>query len=163
MYKAKLVASMLAIATTLGTAHAAQVVDTKCADENNGIFGETASHQPVICANGKWQDAKTVPMASIDIIKYSPTINNGVEADYQAETFVGTRQLRQSSDGYGQFTLVATVVAFNADNTAHVVIDLNDSDWQKHVDATVPLDTATAIATDSHGAEYRLTIKRTPA
>ncbi|WP_175857333.1 hypothetical protein [Burkholderia anthina] len=161
MYKAKLVASMLAIAATLGTAHAAQVVDTKCADENNGTFSDTASHQPVICANGKWQDAKTVPMASVDIAKYSAT-TKAREADYQAASFVGTRNLRQNSDEHSQFTLVATVVAFNADNTAHVVIDLNDSDWQKHVDATVPLDTATAIATDSHGSEYRLTVKRTP-
>ncbi|MFP3617062.1 hypothetical protein SB778_44240, partial [Paraburkholderia sp. SIMBA_050] len=82
----------------------------------------------------------TVPMASVDIAKYSAT-TKAREADYQAASFVGTRNLRQNSDEHSQFKLVATVVAFNADNTAHVVIDLNDSDWQKHVDATVPLDT----------------------
>jgi len=133
----------------------------QCAGENNGTFGETASHQPVICANSKWQDAKAVPMASVDIAKYSTA--KTLQASYGGYGFVGTRNIRQNSDGHGQFTLVATVVAFNPDNTAHVVIDLDDSGWQKHVDATVPLDAATAIATDSDGAEYRVTVKRMPA
>lgn len=136
-------------------------MDASCADVNNGTFGETASHQPVICANGKWQDAKTVPVASVDITKYSAA--KKFEASYAADSFVGTRNIRQNSDGHGQFTLVATVVAFNADNTAHVVIDFDDAGWQKHVDATVPMNAATAIATDNRGAEYRLTVKRRPA
>ncbi|MBN3814090.1 hypothetical protein [Paraburkholderia sp. Ac-20347] len=161
MNKAKLVASMLAIAATLGTAHAAQVMNAKCADENNGTFGETASHQQVLCANGMWQDAKAVPMASVDITKYRPSPT--FEASYRATGFVGTRKIFQNSDGHGQFTLVAPVVALNPDNTAHVVIDLDDSGLPKHMDATVPLDAATAIATDSNGAEYRVTVKRMPA
>ncbi|HDR8925072.1 hypothetical protein [Burkholderia vietnamiensis] len=86
MNKAKLIASMLAIAATLGTAHAAQVVEA-CSDVNNSTFGETASHQPVICANGRWQDAKTVPVASLDITKYSA--DKKFEASYAADSFVG--------------------------------------------------------------------------
>jgi len=161
MNKVKLVASILAIVGTLGTAHAAQVMDAKCADENNGTFGETASHQPVICANGKWQDAKAVPMASVGISKYNAA--KKFESFYSGAAFVGARNVTQASDGHGQVTLVATVVALNPDNTAHVVLDLDDAGWQKHVDETVPLDTATPIATDNNGAEYRVTVKRMPA
>ncbi|WP_143311413.1 hypothetical protein [Burkholderia pseudomallei] len=161
MNKVKLIASMLTIAATLGTAHAAQVMNVSCADENNGTFGETASHQPVICANGKWQDAKTVPVASVGITKYSAA--KKLEASYAADSYVGTRHIQQNSDGHGQFTLVSTVVAFNPDNTAHVVIDFDDAGWQKHVDATVPVNAATAIAVDNTGAEYRVTVKRMPA
>lgn len=127
----------------------------------NGTFGETASHQTVICANGKWQDAKTVPVASVGITKY--TTDKKFAASYAADSHVGTRHVQQNSDGHGQFTLFATVVAFNPDSTAHVVIDIDDAGWQKHVDATVPVDAATAIATDKNGAEYRVTVKRMPA
>jgi hypothetical protein len=161
MNKTKLLASAWAIVATLGTAHAQQVLGAKCAYENNGAFGETASHQAVICGNAGWQDAKTAPVATVNIDKYSAV--NSLEASYVTKALIGRWRIQQSSDGHRQLTLVANVVAFNSDNTAHVVVDLDDSGWQKHVDTTVPLNDATAIATDSHGAEYRITVKRTPA
>lgn len=161
MTKTKLITSILAVAATFGTAHAAQVMGTTCADNNNGTFGETALRQPVICSSGQWQDATTVPMASVEITKYSA--DKTFEASYVDNAFVGTRSIRQRIDEVGQFTLIATVEAVNPDNTAQVAIDLDDFKWHKHIDATVPLDVATAIATDGHGAEYRVMVRRTPA
>jgi len=161
MNKAKLLASAWAILATLGTAHAQQIMGAKCADENNGAFGETASHQPVICANAKWPDATTAPLATVIIDKFSAA--KALDMSYSNKVFVGSRSIGQTSDGLRESTLVATVVGFNSDNTAHVVADLDDSGWQKHIDTTVPLNAATAIATDRRGAEYRITVKRTPA
>ncbi|SAK86817.1 hypothetical protein AWB77_04655 [Caballeronia fortuita] len=161
MNKAKLLASAWAILATLGTAHAQQVMGAKCAGENNGAFDETASHQAVICANAKWQDATTAPLATVNVEKYSDA--KALEASYATKDVIGRWRVQQSNDGHRQFTLVANVVALNSDNTAHVVVDLEDSGWQQHVDTTVPLNAATAIATDNRGAEYRITVKRTPA
>ncbi len=160
MTKANFFASLLVISATLSSAHAAQVVDASCADTNNGTFGETALHQVVICANSKWQDATTVPVAIVEITKYN--FAKKFKASYAATSFVGTRSIGQHSDGQSQFTLGTTVVAFNADKTAHVVIDFEEAGWQKRVDAIVPMNATTTIATDNNGAEYRLTVKRTP-
>ncbi|MCG7405344.1 hypothetical protein [Caballeronia zhejiangensis] len=160
MNKAKLLASVWAILATLGTAHAQQVMGAKCPDENNGALGDAASHRSVICANAKWQDA-IAPLVTVNVEKYNEA--KALEASYATKDLIGRWRIQQSSDGHRQFTLVANVVALNSDNTAHVVIDLDDSGWQQHVDTTVPLNAATAIATDSRGAEYRITVKRTPA
>jgi len=158
MIKANFFASLLAIAATLGTAHAAQVMGANCPIENNGTFGETASHQDVICANGKWQDAKTLPVATVHVAKYSAT--KALDASYGATQIIGVRSIRQNSDGHGQFTLVTTVVGFNSDNTAHVVVDLDDAGWKKHIYANVSLDKPTPIATGNDGEEYRVTVER---
>lgn len=157
----KKVALLLAFAsaTLCSAVHAAQVMGASCPEQNSGAFGETASHQGVVCANGKWQDATSLPMVSMLFSKVNAKAKS-VDGTFGGSQFIGVRRIQQTSDGHGQFTLVATVVALNADNTAHVVVDLDDAGWQKHVDTTVPLDTSTAIATDNDGKEYRVKVAR---
>lgn len=165
MEKAKLItATMLVITATLGAAHAAQVIGTSCPDENTGTLDETASHQTMVCANGKWQDVRSVPEAITEIAEYGAT-NSRASASTSTSflAFVGTRVIRQITNENGQFTLIARVVALNPDNTAHIVIDFDDAGTKKHVDATVPLDTPTAITTVDGSSGYRVTIRRIPA
>lgn len=120
MNKAKLLASAWAILAMLGTAHAQQVMGAKCADENNGAFGETASHRAVICANAKSRDATTAVLATVNVEKFSEA--KALEASCATKDFIGRWRVQQTSDGHRQFTLVANVIAFNSDNTASSLI-----------------------------------------
>lgn len=162
MKKVKFVLSLLAIAagsTLGGAAQAAQVLDAPCPEQNSGTFGATASNQGVICANGKWQDAATLPMTGMRIRELAPK-TKAVDKSFEAVQPLGVKSVRQTSDDRGTFTLVTSVVALNPDKTAHIVMDLSTDGWQKHVDATVPLGTSTAVATGKNGEEYDVEVKR---
>lgn len=159
MNKAKLIAFMLPIAMTVATAHAAQVMGAPCPSENNGTFGETAMHQGVICANGKWQDVASVPMTSIKFEELDPKSGNHIRSVEMARA-LGAKGVHQSSDGRSLFLVLATVAAISPDNTAHVVADLDEGSVNRHIDTTVALDTPTVVATGEDGHVFRITVKR---
>ena len=157
----KLAAPMLLLAM-LSTAHARQVVGDSCADVSNGTFGGLLS-KPVICANGKWHNAETLPMASVSVAKYSAT--KILEHRYTYASLVGMPNRRQEKENeVVVFSVNTTVVAFNGDNTARVVVDYFDhgAGQVKHVDVVVPTGKETLIATDSSGAEYRMVVQANP-
>ncbi|WP_069357834.1 hypothetical protein [Burkholderia cenocepacia] len=157
MNKAKLIASMLAIAAALGTAHAAQVMGASCPEENNGTFGETVTHHGLICANGKWQAQASLLMTSLSIEEF----DHGKQTRrVEMAQVVGVRSILQSREGQRLFTVLVTVVSLNPDNTAHVVMDLDEGRVNHHVDTTVSLGTPTAVAKSENGQEYRMTVKR---
>lgn len=157
--KKVLISVVASVVTTmaLGTAHATGnayvVMGATC--EKSNLLSRTESQETVICADGKWV-ALTPAMASIEVKKYD--VAKKLEASSVITSIVGARSTQQS----GAFKMVATVVAINPDNTAQVVIDIDDAGWEKRVDATVPLDEALAIGPNTSGAEYQLTIKHKP-
>jgi hypothetical protein len=157
MNKSKLIVSMLAIASTFGTAHAAQVMGASCIVENSGTFGETVTHQAVACANGKWQDPASLPMTGLRVEEFDA--GKQTRSIETAQT-LGLRSVHQSSDGQSLFAVIATVVFINPDNTAHVVMDLDKGPEKHHIDTTVVLGTPTAVANGEDGREYRMTVKR---
>ncbi|WP_430231611.1 hypothetical protein [Paraburkholderia tropica] len=157
MNKNKLIASMLAIAATFSTAHAAQVLGASCPIENNGTSGETVTHQGVICANEKWQDPASLPMTSLRVEEFKSGKQTRSIEQVRA---LGVRSIVQSSEGQNLFAVLATVVSINPDNTAHVVMDLDEGRVNHHVDTTVLLGTPTAVAKGEDGQEYRLTVRR---
>jgi len=157
MNKVKLVSSMLVVAASFGTAHAAQVMGAPCPAENNGTFGETVSHHGVICANGQWQDPASLPLTSLRIDEFDAGKQTRSVEMAQA---VGVRGVTQSSDGESLFAVLGTVVSINPDNTAHVVMDLDEGRVNHHVDTTVALGTPTPVVKGEDGHEYRMTVKR---
>ena len=56
------------------------------------------------------------------------------------------------------------VLAFNSDNTVHVLIELSSVDagheWSKRVDVTVPVGVRTTIAKDAFGGEYAVRVTK---
>ncbi|MFP3637873.1 hypothetical protein [Paraburkholderia sp. SIMBA_054] len=161
MYKVFQSMMVVAVCALCTAAHAQQVMGSSCPDENNGTFGATASHQDVLCANGTWQDAKTLGSASVAVAMYDKPTTQYPERTLEAYRPVGVRSVQQigAADGKLPLTLVTKVVGFNPDNTARVVVDIYHGEWQKHVDTPVPLGKQTAIAIDESGAQYRVTVK----
>ncbi|MGF6996851.1 hypothetical protein P3T25_005226 [Paraburkholderia sp. GAS32] len=157
MNKSKLIASMLAIAATFGTAHASQVMDASCPIENSGTFGETATHKAVVCANDKWQDPASLPMTGLRVEEFDAGKQTRSIETMQT---LGVRSVHQSSDGQNLFAVIATVASINPDNTAHVVMDLDEGRVNHHIDTTVALSAPTIVAKSEDGHEYRMTVKR---
>jgi hypothetical protein len=56
------------------------------------------------------------------------------------------------------------VLAFNPDNTAHLLIELTSvdagHDWTQRVDVTVPVGVKTTIAKDALGAQYAVRVTK---
>ncbi|WP_341679588.1 hypothetical protein [Comamonas thiooxydans] len=162
-WKNVMLAAPMLLVAMFSTAHARQVAGDSCADVGNGTFGGLLS-KPVICANGKWHDAETLPMASVSVAKYSAA--KKLENAYAYASLVGTPTKRQQRENENViFSVDATVVGFNSDNTARVVVDYFDrgAGQLKHVDVVVPTGTETTIATDTSGAEYRMVVARNPS
>ncbi len=103
-------------------------------------------------------------MASVSVAKYSAA--KKLENAYAYASLVGTPTKRQQRENENViFSVDATVVGFNSDNTARVVVDYFDrgAGQLKHVDVVVPTGTETTIATDTSGAEYRMVVARNPS
>lgn len=156
MNRVKLVSSMLVIAALVGTAQAEQLPGAPCPAENNGTFGEAVSQQGMICANGQWQDPASLPLTSLRIDEFDAGKQTRSVEMAQA---IGVRGVNQSSNGQSLFAVLATVVSINRDNTAHVVMDLDESRVNHHVDMTVAMSTPTPVFKGEDGHEYRVTVK----
>ncbi|WKL18762.1 hypothetical protein QYQ99_27560 (plasmid) [Comamonas testosteroni] len=156
--RVKTVATVALIAATVSAVHAAQVEGESCAHVSNGTFGGRFS-KTLICANQVWQDAETLPQATISIAKYSAS--NAFVKSRALVSLVGTPVISKEFGVPDAFSIFATVVRFNADNTAHVVVDIETGDgWQKHIEKVVSTGTETRIAIDGSGAEYRMSVVR---
>lgn len=156
--RVKAVATVALITASMSAVQAAQVEGESCAHVSNGTFGGLFS-KTLICANQKWQDPEKLPQATLSVAKYSAS--NAFVKGRSLVSLVGTPIISKEFGMPNAFSVFATVVRFNADNTAHVVVDIETDDgWQKHVEKVVSTVAETPIATDSNGAEYRVSVVR---
>lgn len=182
MNKAKLVVSIMAIAATLGTAHAAtfQSVGANCADNGSLSFTDASGVTKVACIGGKWVDVKNVDQVAVRFESFSSQAPAAASRWFFNRTgFVGVPfQMDISNESrYAASTTAsavkvvtletgvsaeATVLSLNPDHTAHVVGDIDvrkiGKRWQKHIDANIPVGEKTVVVKDDDGVEYTLTV-----
>jgi hypothetical protein len=126
--------------TTPRAAAFVQTVDTVCPVENNGLFAETAAHQLVICSNGKWHDAASLPMTRVRFEEFDTSAGKRIRLIDQVRP-LGVKSVSQSSDDRTTFMLLSQVVAINPDDTACISLEFTDVNGQRQlVDTTVTLD-----------------------
>ncbi|MDR5762981.1 hypothetical protein [Caballeronia sp. LZ035] len=134
--------------------------DTACPIENNGLFAETVDHQLVICSNGKWHDAASLPMTRIRFEEFDMSAGKMIRQIDQARP-LGVQSVLQSSDERTTSMLLSKVVAINPDDTARISLEFLDASGQRQqVDTTVKLGRPTVIASGPMGHEYRVRVIR---
>ncbi len=141
------------------SAQAGQELGDSCADVRNGTTSGLLS-KLLICANQKWQDPMTLPSTSISIARFTPAKKYDDEVYGVSLLGLEARLVTRQNECFVE--RAATVVDFNADNTAKIAVSLNDNcqGWQTQVDQVVPLNKPTKIATDNNGNEYHIVVSR---
>jgi hypothetical protein len=151
-------AAIAAAAVISATAHAAPAVGDLC--KGVAVGSATANGtQMLACVKEKWQDVATLPAMSY-VISVVDVKTNRREQLITGNGRVGLTHTSQLGDEHRGLLIVSTVLAINSDHKAQVVVDLANDGWSEHVESLVPLDAETTVATDDHGREYRLIVRR---
>lgn len=141
-----------------------------------GVAGNTL----LTCASGKWRDLRDQAAVQMSIdgpneggfprhIQYAFVAHVGIPTLHTTEET--SVKVLHSQSGFVLPTNTANslfvdtnVLAFNPDNTAHLLIELTSvdagHDWTQRVDVTVPVGVKTTIAKDALGAEYAVRVTK---
>jgi hypothetical protein len=144
-------------AASLNPEAALRSVGPSCSDRKSGSIAETATARAVICVNGRWQDAASLPLTRIRFDEFDQTSGKLLRSIVQP----GSQTAYQSTDDRGTFTLLTKVDANNYDNTANIQLDVNDAGSQRlRIETKVKLGAPTVIATGPNGHQYRVQVIR---
>jgi hypothetical protein len=148
-----------------------------------GLLTEGAAGNSLLtCASGRWRDLRNLDQAAIQMTIDGPdegTVSRHIQYAFVAQVGIPTLHTTEeaaimafrSQSGFVQPTKTANslyvdtnVLAFNPDNTAHLLIELTSvdagHDWTQRVDVTVPVGVKTTIAKDALGAEYAVRVTK---
>jgi hypothetical protein len=164
-----------------GTTMAASGVNPGDSCPTNGSMAEAAGGAAVLaCSSHKWQDFSKLEQASLQLSIDDLSQAGGTHAEFTFTTSIGIPSAHKSETTEDSnvppqpgaapvkpdhsLYVAATVVSFNADNTAHVLVDLASTDggrdWSKSVDVTVPVGVKTVVAKDSVGVQYTVKVTK---
>jgi hypothetical protein len=148
-----------------------------------GLLTEGAAGNSLLtCASGRWRDLRNLDQAAIQMTIDGPdegTVSRHIQYAFVAQVGIPTLHTTEeaaimafrSQSGFVRPTKTANslyvdtnVLAFNPDNTAHLLIELTSvdagHDWTQRVDVTVPVGVKTTIAKDALGAEYAVRVTK---
>lgn len=147
-----------------------------------GVLTEGAADALLTCAEGKWRNPRNLDQAAIQMTIDGPdegTVSRHIQYVFVAHVGIPTLHTTEeaavrafrSQSGFVHPTKTANslyvdtnVLAFNPDNTAHLLIELTSvdagHDWAQRVDVTVPVGVKTTIAKDALGAEYAVRVTK---
>jgi hypothetical protein len=172
----------IGLVNTVGTESKAKVSAGDTCPSNGFLTEGTAGTALLTCVNGQWRDFKNLEQAVVQM-----TIDGSREnarprhIQYQFDTQVGIPtlhtteeaavQVHRTESGFAVPSKTAdslyvdtNVLAFNSDNTVHVLIELSSvdagHDWSKRVDVTLPVGVRTMIAKDAFGDEYAIRVTK---
>lgn len=149
----------------------------------DGTVDDGGGHRLLLCSNRTWQDVTTIDVASISLsATLTKSRKTSVKEHFQSTQWVGvpmfytwTSQIRplpvqkisktpktRLLPEIRRTNVICTVVAFNPDHTAHVVLDISSAEttgeWKKHIDTVIQVGTKTLIARDGTGNDYEIVI-----
>lgn len=148
-----------------------------------GLLTEgAAGNTSLSCAGGKWRDLRNFDQAAVQLsidgpnegallrhIQYAFVAHVGIPTLHTTEE-ASVRVLRSQSgfvlpaNTANSLYVDTNVLAFNPDNTAHLLIELTSvdagHDWTQRVDVTVPVGVKATIAKDALGAEYAVRVTK---
>ncbi|CAN7786234.1 hypothetical protein LJR034_008677 [Caballeronia sp. LjRoot34] len=170
------------VVNTKGSASLAKVSAGDSCSTTGLLMEGAAGNTLLTCASGKWRDLRDLDQAAVQMTIDGPdegTFSRHIQYAFVAHVGIPTLQTTEeagfrvfrSQSGFVQPTKTAdslyvdtNVLAFNPDNTAHLLIELTSMDaaheWTQRVDVTVPLGVKTAIAKDGFGVEYAVRVTK---
>jgi hypothetical protein len=177
--------ALVLLSFAISDANALSLIGTAC--HPSGNFDDGGGRRLLLCSNQTWQDVTTIDVASISLTAtQTKSGKTAVKEHFQSTQWAGvpmfyawaspiqpspapktskTPKVRSFFE-MRRTNVKCTVVAFNPDHTAHVILDLSSTDttgeWKKHIDTVVRVGEKTLMARDGTGNDYEVIISLMP-